>query len=54
MLSITDPLVEEAYLNKDFGTYPIKSRDAYLCVSIGGPCEGYCYKLVAGMIAANG
>lgn len=49
-LSITDPLVEERYFDKDIGEYPITEKEAYLCVSIGEPYEGYCYKLVAGVI----
>ena len=51
VLSITDPLIEETYLKKDFGIYPVDGHDNYLCVSIGEPYEGYCYKLVAGIIA---
>ena len=49
-LSVTDPEIETTYYNKDFGEYPIAEENVYICVSIGEPYEGYCYKLVAGVI----
>jgi hypothetical protein len=49
-LSVTDPLIEKKYFNKDIGEYPITEENAYLTVSIGEPYEGYCYKLVAAII----
>jgi ATP-dependent DNA helicase RecQ len=49
-LSVTDPLIEGRYMNEAFGQYPLTRTDAYICVSIGEPYEGYCYKLVAGII----
>ncbi len=48
ILAVTDPVIEEHYRAKKNGEYPIKK--ARLCVSLGGPYEGYCYKLVAGII----
>jgi len=50
LLSVTDTLVEEEFLEKDIGEYPVRGKDIYLCVSISEPYEGYCYKLVAGII----
>ena len=47
---MTDPILEEGYFDKYIGDYPIAEKDVYLCVSIGEPYEGYCYKLVAGVI----
>ena len=47
-LVITDPL-EEAYKKKPAGDYKI-SGEVFLCVSLGEPFDGWCYKLVAGVI----
>ncbi|MBW1699596.1 MAG: DNA helicase RecQ [Deltaproteobacteria bacterium] len=49
-LSVTDPEIETTYYNKEFGEYPIAEENVYICVSIGEPYEGYCYKLAAGII----
>jgi len=49
-LTVTDPEIETTYFNKDFGEYPVSEENVYICVSIGEPFEGYCYKLVAGII----
>jgi hypothetical protein len=48
-LPVTDEVVERAFLSRDFGGYPIPGP-VYLCVSLGEPCEGFCYKLVAGVM----
>ena len=50
-LSVTDTRIEERYFNQEIGEYPIAAGNVYLCVSIGEPYEGYCYKLVAGIIS---
>ena len=48
ILAVTDPVVETKYLQEPDGEYPVgRSR---LCISIGEPFQGYCYKLVAGII----
>lgn len=48
--SVTDPVTERAFRRREPGAYPIS--DAYLCVSLGEPhTDGFCYKLVAGVIA---
>jgi len=49
-LSVTDPVIENGYFGEETGQYPINKKDIYFTVSIGEPYEGYCYKLVAGII----
>ena len=49
-LSVTDPVIENRYFGEETGQYPINKKDIYFTVSIGEPYEGYCYKLVAGII----
>jgi len=49
-LVITDPIIEEKFNKKRQGIYRLKSNELYLCVSLGEPFEGYCYKLVAAII----
>lgn len=46
--ALTDPLVEQHYLRGGDGTFPLDNR--YLCVSLGEPYNGRCYKLVASII----
>jgi len=46
--SITDPKVESYFLKKQNGK--CQMNNLYLCVSIGEPLDGYCYKLVASVI----
>jgi hypothetical protein len=47
-LVVTDPVVEREFLAQQNGEYAVGL--ARLCVSIGEPYQGYCYKLVAGII----
>lgn len=47
-LWVTDPKIERPYLRQDDGYYQLGKR--HLCVSLGEPHEGYCYKLVASII----
>ena len=47
-LTVTDPVAAALYLAQGTGEYPIGA--ARLCISIGEPYDGYCYKLVAGII----
>jgi len=49
-LAITDPVIKDEFDKKDKGEYNINVRDVYLCVSLGEPFHGFCYKLVAGII----
>lgn len=49
-LSLTDPFVERKYAELAAGRYKIEEKPLYLCISLGEPLDGYCYKLVAGVI----
>ncbi len=51
-LTITDPKFEREHLKKSNGIYSVQHENVYMCVSIGEPYEGYCYKLVAAIITA--
>ncbi|MCZ0933271.1 MAG: hypothetical protein OXJ52_08990 [Oligoflexia bacterium] len=51
-LSITDPKAESHFFKKQDEEYPM--NNLYLCVSIGEPFNGCCYKLVAGIITKKG
>jgi hypothetical protein len=51
VIAITDPVVAREYLAKDDGEYP--ADVALLCVSIGEPYQGYCYKLAAAVITPD-
>ncbi len=48
-LGLTDPVIEAHYLEKGPGEYQLKGA-VYCCLSLSEPFEGYCYKLVAGVI----
>ena len=45
-LSLTDPVIENEYKSKKVGNYELNSKNIYLCISLGEPYHGYCYKLV--------
>jgi len=49
-LSLTDPVLEYIYEKKGKGEFPIED-DVFLCISLGLPYEGCCYKLVASVIS---
>jgi ATP-dependent DNA helicase RecQ len=53
-LPVTDPEVENRYLGEPIGRYPLSTDDLYFTISIGEPYEGYCYKLVAGIVGLLG
>ncbi|MFH1318461.1 MAG: hypothetical protein ABIH71_05550 [Candidatus Omnitrophota bacterium] len=52
-LGITDPIIEHEYKNKEEGEYLFPFDKIYLCISLGTPYRGYCYKLVAAIIGVN-
>lgn len=47
---ITDPIIEKEYLLKEDGTFKLSTENKYLCVSLGLPFNGYCYKFLASII----
>lgn len=49
-LTVTDPNIEAIYLKKQEGEYTLDANAVYLCISIGEPFHGFCYKLVATII----
>jgi hypothetical protein len=49
-LPVTDPEVEAAYLKELLGNYLLTEPEIYLTISISEPYEGFCYKLVAGLM----
>jgi hypothetical protein len=49
-LTVTDPLFEKFCFDKDPGEYALNDTDVFLCISLGEPYEGYCYKLAAAVI----
>jgi hypothetical protein len=53
-LAVTDIFVEKEYADQPEGRYAIRNKNIYLCVSLGEPLEGFCYKLVAGVIGLKG
>lgn len=48
LLAVTDPVAERVFADRADGDYPLPH--AYLCVSLGEPHEGHCYKLAAGIL----
>lgn len=47
---VTDPVIESKYLSGNNGTFTLLIDNIYLCVSIGLPYDGYCYKFLASLI----
>lgn len=47
-LVVTDPVVERAFFAKEDGCYPLEK--VFLCVSLTEDWEGWCYKVVAGVV----
>jgi len=52
LFPVTDPVERSNFLSKEDGTYNIDrpTNRIYMCVSIGLPHDGYCYKFVASII----
>lgn len=50
-LVITDPVIEYIYKKRGVGRYKLNSDPIYYCISLGVPYDGYCYKLIAGIIS---
>ena len=53
LLAVTDPDIEKVYILKNVGQYPLSTQDLYLTISLGEPFNGFCYKLIAGVIASG-
>jgi len=55
-LAITDPVWEQQLKSLNFGVHPREASDVGLddvllfTVSLGGPFQGQCYKLIAGIV----
>jgi hypothetical protein len=47
-LDVTDPYIEDRLADKPDGDYPLSKP--VLCISLGDPWEGYCYKLIAAVL----
>jgi hypothetical protein len=47
---VTDPVVERKYLSGKNGCFTLPIAKIYLCVSVGLPYNGYCYKFLASII----
>ncbi len=47
---VTDPVVEKKYLSGGDGTFELPAENIYLCVSVGLPFDGFCYKFLASII----
>ncbi|ETR70098.1 MAG: hypothetical protein OMM_03485 [Candidatus Magnetoglobus multicellularis str. Araruama] len=50
ILPVTDPVIETKYLSGDNGEFALHIENVYLCVSVGLPYKGYCYKFLASII----
>jgi hypothetical protein len=50
-LRVTDPLIERAFLARPDGVYELEDR--FLTISLAEPFNGFCYKLVAAVIATD-
>lgn len=50
LFPVTDPIIESEYLSKDNGSFILSVENIYLCVSVGLPYNGYCYKFLASLI----
>ncbi len=48
-LAVTDPYLESLYKSRPDGHYPVEG-EIYLCITLGEPFNGYCYKLVAAIL----
>ncbi|MEA3432203.1 MAG: hypothetical protein U9R01_05970 [candidate division WOR-3 bacterium] len=47
---VTDPVIERKYLSGENGNFTLSTENIYLCVSVGLPYNGYCYKFLASII----
>jgi len=52
-LRVTDPYIENKYRKINSGTYPLTADNIYMCISLGEPYLGNCYKLIASIITVE-
>ncbi|MGO9312156.1 MAG: dual OB domain-containing protein [Syntrophobacteraceae bacterium] len=52
-LAVTDPVIENRYMQMDIGRYPVEDSETYLTVSVSEPFDGFCYKLAAAIITVS-
>lgn len=52
-LAVTDPEMESFFIRKGRGNYQISEDPVFLCISLGEPYYGHCYKLVASILLPN-
>jgi len=52
-LPVTDSNIERRYNAKKPDIYQVRSTENYLCISLGEPHFGNCYKLVAAILSFN-
>jgi len=50
---VTDPVIERKFLSGENGNFTLSTENIYLCVSVGLPYNGYCYKFLASIIEWN-
>jgi hypothetical protein len=51
ILSVTDPVMEDEFLTKPEGLYPVQT--ALLCISLAEPWNGYAFRLAASVITPD-
>ncbi len=47
---VTDTVIETKYLSGENGEFALHIENVYLCVSVGLPHKGYCYKFLVSII----
>lgn len=50
---VTDPAIEQNYLSGEDNDFTLSAENIYLCVSVGLPLNGYCYKFLASIIKSK-
>ncbi len=50
LFPVTDAKIERKFLSGENGRFTLSPNNIYLCVSVGLPYNGYCYKFLASII----
>ena len=53
IFTVTETVSEKKYLSGENGEFALHMENVYLCVSVGLPYNGYCYKFVASIVETN-